>query len=184
MPEKLRAFIDAQVCPWCGKGAFRQLGVHTVQKHGISAFEVKNMAGLKTEDPICSKESSEAMSLRPQNNNESFRKSKKHTGVPHTRFTKAGMASQKAQAQRLAEDLARAAFRHDPVMHEEWRLKIKLSHSGNRVFCCLVCDAQFCVINLHKDKGRHKTCSDQCLREFRRAKAIKAARDELRGYFC
>lgn len=57
--EELRAYIEAQKCPWCSRGPFVSLSNHTQPVHGIDAFELKDMAGLRISDAVCSREWSE-----------------------------------------------------------------------------------------------------------------------------
>lgn len=57
----IRRHIDAQICPWCGAGPFRMLPVHTAKMHGVDKWELRDLAGLTTRDPLCSEESRDAM---------------------------------------------------------------------------------------------------------------------------
>jgi hypothetical protein len=50
----LREYIDAQVCWWCEKGPWKSLGTHTATAHGITAREVRELAGLFRTSKICS----------------------------------------------------------------------------------------------------------------------------------
>jgi hypothetical protein len=43
---RLRAHIQAQSCPWCGRGGLRPLASHTIRAHGIYAHELRELAGL------------------------------------------------------------------------------------------------------------------------------------------
>lgn len=52
----IRAAIDAQMCPFCERGPFKMLPVHTNKIHGIDKWELREMAGYTTTDPICSEE--------------------------------------------------------------------------------------------------------------------------------
>lgn len=57
--EVLRRYIDAGICWWCLRGAFKSLAVHTSHVHGISADDLREMAVLFKSTPICSPEFSE-----------------------------------------------------------------------------------------------------------------------------
>lgn len=52
--EAVREFIEACTCPLCGRGPFKVLSVHTNKAHGIDKYELRDMAGLSTKDPITS----------------------------------------------------------------------------------------------------------------------------------
>lgn len=52
--QALREFIQAQACPWCGKGPFTMLAGHTQRQHGVSAAELRRMAVLNKDAPLCS----------------------------------------------------------------------------------------------------------------------------------
>lgn len=54
--------IEAQLCPWCGKGPFAMLAVHTNKIHDIDKWMLRELAGLTTNDPLCAPEVSEKMS--------------------------------------------------------------------------------------------------------------------------
>lgn len=51
--EEIRAGISCQVCPWCGKGPFKMLPVHVNRIHGIDKWELRELAGYATTDPLC-----------------------------------------------------------------------------------------------------------------------------------
>lgn len=57
--ETVRAAIERQVCPWCGAGPFRSLAHHTRQCHGVTADDLRVLAGLAQREPTCSSEASE-----------------------------------------------------------------------------------------------------------------------------
>jgi uncharacterized protein YjhX (UPF0386 family) len=53
--NELRDFIKKQKCPFCSdKRIFRSLSSHTTKMHGISAYELREMAGLNRYTSICS----------------------------------------------------------------------------------------------------------------------------------
>lgn len=57
--EALRAAIESQTCPWCGRGPFKMLASHTNREHGIDRVELRDLAGLPRRSSICSPETSE-----------------------------------------------------------------------------------------------------------------------------
>jgi hypothetical protein len=50
----LRECIQAQRCPWCGRAGLRSLANHTVTAHQIYAHELRELAGLPADAPLCS----------------------------------------------------------------------------------------------------------------------------------
>lgn len=55
--EAIREAIAAQTCPWCGRGPFAMLPVHTNKVHGVDKWELRELAGYTTRDALCSEES-------------------------------------------------------------------------------------------------------------------------------
>jgi predicted RNA-binding Zn-ribbon protein involved in translation (DUF1610 family) len=53
-PEAVRAAIVAQTCPFCGRGPYKVLAVHTNKTHGVDKRELREMAGLTLGVSICS----------------------------------------------------------------------------------------------------------------------------------
>lgn len=59
-PEYLRECIRDGFCPWCDIGGWQVLSLHTWHAHGISANEIRDIAGLYLHDPTCVAEHSGA----------------------------------------------------------------------------------------------------------------------------
>lgn len=59
--EAVRAAIAEGKCPFCGSGPWKMLPVHTNKAHGVDKWELREMAQLSTNDPLCSNESREKM---------------------------------------------------------------------------------------------------------------------------
>lgn len=59
-PSALRAAIDAGTCPWCGRGPYKVLATHTNISHGISAAELRELAGLAKRASICDPDHSQS----------------------------------------------------------------------------------------------------------------------------
>lgn len=55
-PEAMRAFIDSCMCPYCDRGPFKVLAVHTNKAHGIDRRELRAQAGLTLNEPVASAE--------------------------------------------------------------------------------------------------------------------------------
>jgi hypothetical protein len=51
---RLRECIKAQRWPWCGRAGLRSLADHTVLVHGVYADELRELAGLPADAPLCS----------------------------------------------------------------------------------------------------------------------------------
>jgi len=57
--EAVRAAIEAQLCPFCARGPYKSLAVHTCKAHGVNSRELRQMAGMTTLEPTCAPEYSE-----------------------------------------------------------------------------------------------------------------------------
>lgn len=51
---EVRRAIERQTCPWCGAGPYRNLALHTAQRHGVLADDLRDLAGLDPRSPTCS----------------------------------------------------------------------------------------------------------------------------------
>jgi hypothetical protein len=45
-PHVVRAAVEAQLCPFCGKGPFTVVALHTNHAHGIDRRQLRDLAGL------------------------------------------------------------------------------------------------------------------------------------------
>jgi len=94
-PEELRECIQQQLCWWCGVDGWKVLATHTRFAHGISAFEVRSLAGLFGKVSICSPEASSAARNRAINRDAIDNVHRRgNKGHQKHHFTLAGMASQ------------------------------------------------------------------------------------------
>ncbi len=59
--DALLRSIEAQRCPWCGRGPFKMLPVHTNKAHGVDKWELRELAGLSTSDSLVSEEVRDAL---------------------------------------------------------------------------------------------------------------------------
>jgi hypothetical protein len=60
--KAVRRAIATQTCPWCGRGPWKSLAHHTQRAHGVTAWELREMAGWSDRHrpvPTCSPESSD-----------------------------------------------------------------------------------------------------------------------------
>lgn len=77
-PEVLRDCIRDGYCWWCGLGGWKALAGHTSRAHGITANDIRDMAGLFKHIPTCLPELSHDMSGRmKQQLNDGIRQSPK-----------------------------------------------------------------------------------------------------------
>lgn len=51
--QAIREAIEAGRCPWCGRGPFALLASHTNRQHGIDRWELRELAGLPYNAPVC-----------------------------------------------------------------------------------------------------------------------------------
>jgi len=59
--EFFRQHIRDQTCPWCDAGPFKALPVHTVKKHGVDKWKLRDLAHLTTRQSMVSEETSERL---------------------------------------------------------------------------------------------------------------------------
>jgi hypothetical protein len=52
--ERIRSCIEACICPFCGRGPWKKLPVHTYHAHATDQKELRRMAGLSARDSISS----------------------------------------------------------------------------------------------------------------------------------
>jgi hypothetical protein len=58
-PVAVRTAIEAQTCPFCGRGPYKVLAVHTNKIHGVDRRDLRELAGLNGSARICAPEFSE-----------------------------------------------------------------------------------------------------------------------------
>lgn len=51
--EAVRRSVEAGMCPFCGRGPFKVVSVHTNKKHGVDKFELRKLAGMTRNEPTC-----------------------------------------------------------------------------------------------------------------------------------
>lgn len=57
----IRRCVAEQICPFCGRGPYKMLPVHTNKSHGVDKWELRELAGMSTTETLCSPESVDAM---------------------------------------------------------------------------------------------------------------------------
>lgn len=98
-PELLRQYINEGSCPWCGKGGFKIVSLHTNHVHGISAYLLREMAELFRYSPTCTPEISKKRS-NLSHNKINVLQAQKAIKTGKYNMSKAG---KKSAAQRLAK---------------------------------------------------------------------------------
>lgn len=103
--DEIRRHISAGTCPWCDKGPFKMLPVHTNKAHGIDKWQLRDLAGLTTTQPLCDPEALAKMSSAQTANPhvEAATVASRARRSPQ-RWTAAGRAK---QSQNLAEHQSR-----------------------------------------------------------------------------
>lgn len=91
--KAVRLFIEAQLCPWCEEGPYKILASHTHRAHGISADELRELAGVTKTTSICDPDHSENCRERQRG------KALPATSKPRKRntYNSAGLAVQRAK---------------------------------------------------------------------------------------
>lgn len=98
-PDAMRAAINDGKCPFCGN-PYKNIGLHTRNTHGVSADELKDLAGIPKSRPVCAEEYTKACRDRAlaedaETKAERVQKMRSNlTGGPR-KFSKAGRAVQK-----------------------------------------------------------------------------------------
>ena len=174
----LRACIAAQRCPWCGREGLRSLANHTVLAHQVYANELRQMAGLSPDTPLCSPELSEDHRdlARAQDTLQWLHRPEVFLAAAAAR--EAGYDDE--QRQRRVEHLASVrqkaidafrrsleAEREDPLVAEARKVaRSKARRVVRGGVECPICGAWFCsVVAPGQDYRQRKFCSDGCLRE-------------------
>lgn len=175
---EIRDCIAAQQCPWCGKQGLRSLANHTVRAHQIYAAELRELAGLQADAPLCAPDLSDCH-RRLAREHDSTR------WLHQPEVFAAAAASREAnyddeQRNRRAEHLDRVrpdaidafrrrthAERQDPELRAARRLARSRSRRAFRPGAeCPICGAWFCsVVAVGQDYRQRKHCSKTCLGE-------------------
>jgi hypothetical protein len=171
----LREHIEAQRCPWCGRDGLRSLSNHTVRAHQIYADELRELAGLGRDTPLCSFDLSErhrrlarehdtgrwlhrpevfrasAATREANYDDEQRRRRVAHLDAVRTKATEAFRRSL------LAE-------KRDPKLAAARRTARSRAHRLLRAGAeCPICGAWFCsVVQPGRDYRQRKYCSDRC----------------------
>ena len=139
--ETIRQAVDAGICPWCGKGPYTVLAVHTSKVHKINRFDLREAAGITysariTPDDYHERRSElsrdlyeRGLTFRPEHN--------KPAKGAKRRVSPAGRAEHAAQARAMPAEtrvanLRRAREGHRARLAEERReLRSAYDQGGN-----------------------------------------------------
>jgi ferredoxin len=180
-PALLRELIAAQICAWCGRGALRSLANHTVMAHGIRAAELRRLAGLPTNAPLCSPTLSErhralareqgavdwlhrpevflAAAATPEAQYDDDQRERR---VQHLNAVRDAAV----QAMQRTKDKERAEPELAAARLIVWSKARRLARDGVE---CGICGAWFCSVVLPgKDYRQRQYCSAECRREAQR----------------
>lgn len=116
--QAVRAAIEAQTCPFCGRGPFKVIAVHTNKMHGVDKWELRNLAGLTSSESICASDYSEGARDRAVRRkfHEYGGQTQKKTGRRPQRWTSAGLA-------RNTQIIRSVNASTDPATLQQWRQK-------------------------------------------------------------
>jgi len=182
--RELRELIEAQRCPWCDRNGLRSLSNHTVRAHGIYADELRELAGLARDAPLCSPELSDVHRelAREQGTGRWLHRPEVRLAAAATREASLDDHRRKRRIEHLnavrpmaLEALRRTleAERNDPELAARRRLARSLAHRAFRTGAeCSICGAWFCSVTAPgRDYRQRRTCSRECRREaLRRAR--------------
>jgi len=193
---RLRECIEAQRCPWCDRGGLRSLANHTVLAHGVYAHELRELAGLAHDAPLCSPGLSERHRelAHDQDPSRWLHRPEVRAAAAATREANYDDQQRRRRVAQLnavrqkAIDASRRSLqaeKDDP----ELAAARKLSRSkAQRKFRagqeCPICGAWFCtVVPTGRDYRQRKFCSDACrgeaIRRLRRRTWVRRSLESL-----
>jgi hypothetical protein len=192
--ELLRC-IEAQHCPWCGRSGLRSLSSHTVRAHAIYAADIRELAGLAPNAPLCS----EGLSERHRElarSQETGRWLQRPEVLAAAAATREGNYDAEQRSRRVAQlravrPDAVEAFRRsiedeksDPGLAAARRLARSEARRKLRPGAeCPICGVWFCtVVPVGSDYRQRKISSDRCRSEaLRRLRTRTWVRHGLAG---
>lgn len=156
--EVIRQAIATQMCPWCGRGPWVRLPRHTSAVHGVTADDLRRLADLPLNRPVCSAENSEAMSAIA-------------TSRDHARLRDIGVAARERRGEVMSDpDNAARAARMLSVA--------SFACQPREARTCSVCQCLFSMWPRDPSRrgGSHRrTCSEECEHE------LRSSNGQLRG---
>lgn len=175
---RLRECIEAQRCPWCDRDRLRSLANHTVLAHGIYAHELRELAGLAPDTPLCSRGLSEChrQLARDQDTSRWLHRPEVLAAAAATREANYDDQQRRRRVTQLDAVRPKAieawrrslqAQRDNPELAAAQRISRSKAHRKFRVGQeCPICGAWFCsVVPPGRDYRQRTFCSDRCRRE-------------------
>ena len=193
---RLRACIQAQRCPWCDRDRMRSLANHTVVAHGVYADELRDLAGLAPDTPLCSRTLSERHRelARDQDTSRWLHRPEVRAAAAATREATYDRQRRRRRVAQLNAVRPKAidAFRRslqaekdDPELAAARRIARSKARRKLRAGQeCPICGAWFCpVVPPGRDYRQRKFCSDACrgeaIRRLRRRTWVRRSLESL-----
>ncbi len=68
MPKtaEIKRYVKAGICPFCGRGAFKVLALHTNAVHGVDRWQLRELGGFGYSESICDPAYAAECAVRPQ----------------------------------------------------------------------------------------------------------------------
>ena len=183
-PKTLRTCIEEQRCPWCHRVGLRSLANHTVRAHGVYADELRQLAGLPANAPLCSPELSASHREFALKHGSTDRLHRPEVLLAAAAAREANYDDE--QRRRRVEQLnavrakATEAFRrsiqaekHDPELAAARKIRRSKARRAFREGAeCPICGLWFCsLVAPGQDYRQRKFCSIACREEgYRRAR--------------
>jgi hypothetical protein len=193
---RLRACVQAQRCPWCDRGGLRSLANHTVLAHGVYADELRELAGLAPDTPLCSRGVSERHRelARGQDTSRWLHRPEVRAAAAAAREAnyddqqrRRRVAQLNAVRQRAIDAFRRSlqAEKDNPALAAARRTSRSTARRKFRPGQeCPICGAWFCPVVLPgRDYRQRKFCSDACrgeaIRRLRRRTWVRRSLESL-----
>jgi hypothetical protein len=193
---RLRECVQAQRCPWCDRGGLRSLANHTVLAHGVYAHELRTLAGLAPDTPLCSRGVSERHRELARDQDTS-----RWLHLPEVRAAAAAAREANYDDQQRRRRVAHLnAVRQRAI--DAWRRSLQVEKDNPALAAarkssrskarrkfrpgqeCPICGAWFCPVVLPgRDYRQRKFCSDACrgeaIRRLRRRTWVRRSLESL-----
>ena len=179
--DTLRACIEAQACPWCGREGLSSLANHTVTAHGIYAAELRELAELPPKAPLCAGGLSDVHRdlARGQDTHQWLQRPAVLLAAAATREASYDEEQRRRRVRQLnaarpkAVEAARRwleAEKRDAALAAERKLARSQARRAFRAGAeCPICGCWFCsAVPPGRDYRQLRYCSEACRREGRR----------------